>query len=38
MVFGGIYPSTMDEFQSLSDAIEKLALTDPSVHLTKDTK
>eukprot|EP01126_Amoeba_proteus_P052031 TRINITY_DN6256_c0_g1_i22.p1 TRINITY_DN6256_c0_g1~~TRINITY_DN6256_c0_g1_i22.p1 ORF type:complete len:537 (-),score=120.40 TRINITY_DN6256_c0_g1_i22:250-1860(-) len=37
MVFGGIYPSDDGEFQRLSEAIQKLALTDRAVTLQKDT-
>jgi len=37
-VFGGIYPTSSDDFQALKDAIEKLQLTDPAVSIAADSK
>ncbi len=37
MVFAGIYPLDTTEFELVRDAIEKLTLNDPSVHIEKET-
>ncbi|MBM3893100.1 elongation factor 4 [Candidatus Dependentiae bacterium] len=37
MVFAGIYPLDTTEFEMVRDAIEKLTLNDPSVHVEKET-
>lgn len=37
MVFAGIYPLDTSEFESVRDAIEKLTLNDPSVHVEKES-
>ncbi|MBM3887234.1 GTP-binding protein, partial [Candidatus Dependentiae bacterium] len=37
MVFAGIYPVESSEFDVLRDAIEKLTLNDPSVHVEKES-
>lgn len=37
MVFAGIYPLEASEFDQVRDAIEKLILNDPSVHVEKET-
>jgi GTP-binding protein LepA len=37
MVFAGIYPIETTEFDLLRDAIEKLTLNDPSVHVEKES-
>lgn len=37
MVFAGIYPVDTSEFDSVRDAIEKLTLNDPSVHVEKES-
>lgn len=37
MVFAGIYPVEASEFEQVRDAIEKLTLNDPSVHVEKET-
>jgi elongation factor 4 len=37
MVFAGIYPIENSEFDSVRDAIEKLTLNDPSVHVEKES-
>ncbi|NDD54893.1 elongation factor 4, partial [bacterium] len=37
MVFAGIYPLDTTEFEVVRDAIEKLTLNDPSVHVEKET-
>jgi translation factor GUF1, mitochondrial len=37
MVFAGIYPLDTSEFESVRDAIEKLTLNDPSVHIEKES-
>ena len=37
MVFAGIYPIEASEFDELRDAIEKLTLNDPSVHVEKES-
>ena len=37
MVFAGIYPVENSEFEDLRDAVEKLTLNDPSVHVEKES-
>ncbi|KKQ33076.1 MAG: Membrane GTPase LepA [candidate division TM6 bacterium GW2011_GWF2_37_49] len=37
MVFAGIYPVDTSEFETMRDAIEKLTLNDPSVHVEKES-
>jgi elongation factor 4 len=37
MVFAGIYPVDTSEFEAVRDAIEKLTLNDPSVHVEKES-
>lgn len=37
MVFAGIYPVDTSEFDVVRDAIEKLTLNDPSVHIEKES-
>lgn len=37
MVFAGIYPVDTSEFEFVRDAIEKLTLNDPSVHVEKES-
>ncbi|MCB9493639.1 MAG: elongation factor 4 [Epsilonproteobacteria bacterium] len=37
MVFAGIYPVESSEFEHLRDAIEKLTLNDPSIHVEKES-
>ncbi|MBL4588062.1 elongation factor 4 [Candidatus Babeliales bacterium] len=37
MVFAGIYPIETTEFEVLRDAIDKLTLNDPSVHVEKES-
>jgi translation factor GUF1, mitochondrial len=37
MVFAGIYPVDTSEFELIRDAIEKLTLNDPSVHVEKES-
>jgi elongation factor 4 len=37
MVFAGIYPVDSSEFDLVRDAIEKLTLNDPSVHVEKES-
>ncbi|KKQ10569.1 MAG: Elongation factor 4, partial [candidate division TM6 bacterium GW2011_GWF2_36_6] len=37
MVFAGIYPVDTSEFETMRDAIEKLTLNDPSVHIEKES-
>jgi len=37
MVFAGIYPVESSEFEELRDAVEKLTLNDPSVHVEKES-
>ena len=37
MVFAGIYPIEATEFEAIRDAIEKLTLNDPSVHVEKES-
>ncbi|MBX9831205.1 translation elongation factor 4 [Candidatus Babeliales bacterium] len=37
MVFAGIYPVETSEFELVRDAIEKLTLNDPSVHVEKES-
>jgi len=37
MVFAGIYPIEASEFENIRDAIEKLTLNDPSVHVEKES-
>ena len=37
MVFAGIYPVEASEFENVRDAIEKLTLNDPSVHVEKES-
>jgi translation factor GUF1, mitochondrial len=37
MVFAGIYPVEASDFEELRDAIEKLTLNDPSVHVEKES-
>ena len=37
MVFAGIYPLDTSEFEVVRDAIEKLTLNDPSVHVEKES-
>lgn len=37
MVFAGIYPVDTSEFEMVRDAIEKLTLNDPSVHVEKES-
>jgi elongation factor 4 len=37
MVFAGIYPVETTEYDLLRDAIEKLTLNDPSVHIEKES-
>jgi translation factor GUF1, mitochondrial len=37
MVFAGIYPVDTSELESVRDAIEKLTLNDPSVHVEKES-
>ena len=37
MVFAGIYPVEASEFEEVRDAIEKLTLNDPSVHVEKES-
>lgn len=37
MVFAGIYPVEASEFDQVRDAIEKLTLNDPSVHVEKES-
>lgn len=37
MVFAGIYPVDTSEFEFIRDAIEKLTLNDPSVHVEKES-
>ncbi len=37
MVFAGIYPLDTSEFDQVRDAIEKLTLNDPSVHVEKES-
>ncbi len=37
MVFAGIYPLDTSDFDAVRDAIEKLTLNDPSVHVEKES-
>jgi elongation factor 4 len=37
MVFAGIYPVDTSQFELIRDAIEKLTLNDPSVHVEKES-
>jgi GTP-binding protein LepA len=37
MVFAGIYPVDTSDYEELRDAIEKLTLNDPSVHVEKES-
>lgn len=37
MVFAGIYPVDTSEFEIVRDAIEKLTLNDPSIHVEKES-
>ncbi len=37
MVFAGVYPVDSSEFEELRDAVEKLTLNDPSVHVEKES-
>ncbi len=37
MVFAGIYPLDTSDFEQVRDAIEKLTLNDPSVHVEKES-
>ncbi|MFH0898692.1 MAG: translation elongation factor 4 [bacterium] len=37
MVFAGVYPVEASEFDEVRDAIEKLTLNDPSVHVEKES-
>lgn len=37
MVFAGIYPVESSQYEELKDAIEKLTLNDPSVHVEKES-
>jgi len=37
MVFAGIYPVDTSDFEQVRDAIEKLTLNDPSVHVEKES-
>ena len=37
MVFGGIYPVEAAKYEDLKDAVEKLTLNDPSVHVEKES-
>jgi len=37
MVFAGIYPVESSEYENVKDAIEKLTLNDPSVHVEKES-
>lgn len=37
MVFAGIYPLDASDFDAVRDAIEKLTLNDPSVHVEKES-
>jgi elongation factor 4 len=37
MVFAGIYPVESSQYEFLKDAIEKLTLNDPSVHVEKES-
>ncbi len=37
MVFAGIYPLDTSEFEMVRDAIEKLTVNDPSVHIEKES-
>jgi elongation factor 4 len=37
MVFAGIYPVESSKYEDLKDAIEKLTLNDPSVHVEKES-
>jgi GTP-binding protein LepA len=37
MVFAGVYPVESAEYEELKDAIEKLTLNDPSVHVEKES-
>ncbi len=37
MVFAGIYPVDVSDFEEVRDAIEKLTLNDPSVNVTKES-
>lgn len=37
MVFAGIYPVDSSDFDLVRDAIEKLTLNDPSIHVEKET-
>jgi len=37
MVFAGIYPVDTSDFELVRDAIEKLTLNDPSVHIEKES-
>jgi len=36
-VFAGVYPIESSQYESLKDAIEKLTLNDPSVHVEKES-
>ncbi len=37
MVFAGVYPIDTSDYEDLRDAIEKLTLNDPSVHVEKES-
>ncbi|MBU1008265.1 translation elongation factor 4 [Candidatus Dependentiae bacterium] len=37
MVFAGVYPVESSNYENLKDAIEKLTLNDPSVHVEKES-
>ncbi|MBD3273627.1 elongation factor 4 [Candidatus Dependentiae bacterium] len=37
MVFAGVYPVDTSDYEELRDAIEKLTLNDPSVHVEKES-
>lgn len=37
MVFAGVYPIESSQYEDLKDAIEKLTLNDPSVHVEKES-
>lgn len=37
MVFAGVYPVESSEYENLKDAVEKLTLNDPSVHVEKES-
>lgn len=37
MVFAGVYPVESSQYENLKDAVEKLTLNDPSVHVEKES-